>query len=157
MRRHSIRTLMSFVVVSAVGLAALRGADEIWAGMLLLSDLAAVGAAVLGAAILRGRERAWCAGFAFFGGGYLALTFGPWLSESFEPHLGTTHLLRHLYGRMIPSPAQTEAEIESLRLSRSELSDQVRQSVARLAKLRRPGPSWPSRRRSRQWTRSLAL
>ena len=77
MRRYSIRTLMALVVVSAVGLAALRGADETWAGMLLLAALAAVGAAVLGAAILRGRERAWCAGFAFFGGGYLALDLRP--------------------------------------------------------------------------------
>ena len=129
MRRYSIRTLMALVVVSAVGLAALRGADATWAGLLLLTALAAVGAAVLGAAILRGRERAWWAGFAFFGGGYLALTFGPWLSESFEPHLGTTHLLRHFYGRMIPAPAQTEAEIETLRLSRSELADQVRRTM----------------------------
>ena len=86
---------MVFIVVSAISLAALRGADETWAGMLLLAALAAVGAAVLGAAILRGRERAWCAGFACFGGGYLAITFGPWLSDSFEPRLGTTHLLEY--------------------------------------------------------------
>jgi hypothetical protein len=45
--RVSISTLMSFVLISAVGLAALRNASEVWAGMMLLAAMAAVGAAVL--------------------------------------------------------------------------------------------------------------
>jgi hypothetical protein len=55
MRRFTIRTLMSAIVVSAIGLAALRNASDLWAGFMLLVALAAVGVAVLGAIILRGR------------------------------------------------------------------------------------------------------
>ena len=43
MRRFSLRTLMAFIVVSAVGLAALRNANEFWAGIMLLALLAASG------------------------------------------------------------------------------------------------------------------
>ncbi len=63
MRRISIRTLMAFVLVSAVGLAALRNANELWAGMMLLVAMAALGGAVLGLILMRGRERAWWLGF----------------------------------------------------------------------------------------------
>src|SRR6266436_1870509 len=100
MRRFSIRTLMAFVLVSAVGLAALRNASDLWAGMMLLVALAAVGVAVLGAVILRGRERCGWAGFAFFTGGYLALAIAPWLSDTFQAQLGTTHLLRYVHSQV---------------------------------------------------------
>ena len=59
MRGFSIRTLMAFVLVSAIGLAALRNAGDLWAGMMMQVALTAVGVAVLGAVLLRGRERAW--------------------------------------------------------------------------------------------------
>ena len=36
-RRLSIRTLMAVILASAVGLAALRNANEVWAGMMLES------------------------------------------------------------------------------------------------------------------------
>ena len=39
MRRFSIRSLMAFVLVSAVGLAALRSKNDIWMGILLLISL----------------------------------------------------------------------------------------------------------------------
>ena len=106
MRRFSIRSLMAFVLVSAVGLAALRTAGDLSAGMVLLVTLAAIGTAMMGAVILRDRERYWWAGFAFFGGGYLALALGPWLSDTFHPQLGTTHLLNEIYRRMHPSIVQ---------------------------------------------------
>jgi MFS family permease len=123
MRRFSIRTLMAFVLVSAIGLAALRNANDLWAGMLLLLALAAVGAAMMGAVILRGRERYWWAGFAFFGGGYLAFAVGPWLSDTFQPQLGTTLSLDHLRKLMFASgaPALRDAEAESLLLEEQKL------------------------------------
>ena len=91
MRRISIRTLMAFVLVSAVGLAALRNASDPWAEMMLLVALVAAGVAVLGAALMRGRERAWWLGFAVFGGGYLAATLrnGPGITSRFQFGLGT--------------------------------------------------------------------
>jgi hypothetical protein len=103
MRRFSIRSLMAFVLVSAVGLAALRNSSELWAGVMLIVVLAAVGVAVLGVVILRDRGRYWWLGFAVFSGGYLALAFGPWLSDTFRPQLGTTYLLGHLRNVMFPS------------------------------------------------------
>ncbi len=100
MRRFSIRTLMAVVLVSGVGVAALKNASDLWDGLPLLAALAAVGVAVMGAVNLRGRERCWWAGFAFFGGGYLALAVGPWLSDTFEPQYGTTYVLKEVHSRI---------------------------------------------------------
>ena len=87
MKRFSIRTLMAFVLVSAVGLAALRSATELWAQMMLMTSLFAVGVAVVGASLMQGRERAWWLGFAVFAGGYLALSVGPSVGDPFRQQL----------------------------------------------------------------------
>jgi hypothetical protein len=122
MPRFLIRTLMAFIIVSAVGLAALRNADELWAGMMLLVALATLGTAILAAINLGGRERAWWQGFALFSGGYLVAAFGP-----VQFHLATTQLLITMHP-VITSPgtgppvypflwrqrAQALAEIERL-------------------------------------------
>src|SRR5262249_32339246 len=97
---------MAFIVVSAVGLAALRNANELWAGLMLLFTLEAVGAAILGVILTRGRERAWWLGFAFFGAGYLALTVAPWVSHLTRLQLGTPHLIGHLRRLMFASDEQ---------------------------------------------------
>jgi hypothetical protein len=133
MRRPSIRTLMTFVVVTAVGLASLRNADNLWVGIWLLTALAAVGAALLGAAILRGRERAWWAGFALFCGGYLAISVGPGLSDTFEPRLGTTQLLRYAHARISPLPDLVPGEILSLETDLRQRVEQL-ESVKRVAR-----------------------
>ena len=131
MRRFSIRTLMAFVLVSAIGLAALRNASDLWAGMMLLLALAAVGIAVMGSVILRGCERCWCAGFAFFGGGYLALAVGPWLSPWFRTQLGTTQLLDYVQSQVETefdtdrAQASTRKLLASLRLQRAELTQEL--------------------------------
>ncbi len=120
MRRFSIRSLTAFIVVAAIGLAALRNASDLWAGMLLLLALAAVAIAMMGAVILRGGERYWWAGFAFFGGGYLAVAVGPWLSDTFQPRLGTTQVLRHAHDRImaLACPTLDDAELADLRMRR---------------------------------------
>jgi hypothetical protein len=107
MQRTSVRGLMALIVVCAVGLAALRNANALWAGMLPLAALAAVGVAVLGAVILRGKERDWWLGFALFGGGYLGVTIGPLLSDSVQRQPGTTHLLEYVHARVISSSIAT--------------------------------------------------
>ena len=57
MRRFSIRAIMTIIVISAVGLAALRNANDWWSGTMLLLSLAATGTGVLGTLFLRGRDR----------------------------------------------------------------------------------------------------
>jgi hypothetical protein len=116
MPRLSIRSLMALIVVAGVSLAALRNANAIWAGMLLMVALAAVGVAVMGTVILRGKERYWWAGFAFFGGGYLALTFAPSLGDTFRPRLGTSLLLEYVHARV------ADSSISSFEVSRADPS-----------------------------------
>jgi hypothetical protein len=118
MRRFSVRSLMALVFVCAVGMAAFRGAGDLWGGILLLVALAAVGAAVMGAVILRGLEKYWWAGFAFFGGVYLALAFGPWLSDTFQSQLGTTHLLGQIRVRMHPLIVPIQGDLAALEVDR---------------------------------------
>ena len=107
MRRISIRSLMAVVVFAAVGLAALRNANQLWAAMMLTVALAAVGVAAIGAAIVRGEQRCWCAGFAFLGGGYLTLTFAPGFSTEVGLRLLTTTTLHYSYSQFIASSTQT--------------------------------------------------
>jgi hypothetical protein len=99
MRRFSIRALMAVIVVSAVGLAALRNANDWWAGIMLLLALVAFGTALLGAIFLQGRNRAWWTGFALFCGGYLALTLVPVVSTEIAPKLLTTQLLDYVHSQ----------------------------------------------------------
>jgi membrane protease YdiL (CAAX protease family) len=124
-RRVSIRSLMTFVVVSAVGLAALRNAGDQWAGMMLLAALAALGSATLGALILRGKERYWWAGFALFSGGYLVLAFGPWFAENVRPQLGTTHLLTYVQQKMHARNRPLEGDLASAQTSHDSLLAQI--------------------------------
>jgi hypothetical protein len=77
MLRFSVRTLMALVLGTAIGFAALRNANEFWGGLMVLAAVGSFGAAVLGAIILRGQERFSCAGFAFFGIGYLLIALDP--------------------------------------------------------------------------------
>ncbi len=133
MRRPSIRTLMASIIVTAVGLASLRNADDLWVGIWLLTAVAAVGAAILGAAILRGRERAGWAGFALFCGGYLVISVGPSLGDTYGPRLGTTHALRYVHGRISVAPDATRNELALLEQERPGLVSQV-QRVKRVTR-----------------------
>jgi hypothetical protein len=113
--RFTIAGLMGLVVVVAVGVAALRFASETWAGLLLMSTFAVLGASVLVFHERTGANRAWWRGFALFGWGYLALAMGPWASEAIAPHLPTTLGLDALYARM---HLEGEAQPQRLALTR---------------------------------------
>jgi hypothetical protein len=123
MRRISIRTLMAFVVVSAVGLAALRNGGELWVAILLLLALAAAGVAILGAALMRGREQAWWLGFVVFEGAYLVAALGP-----MRPELATTLALSYVHSRIDGESANDAilARIISLRSSVFTLKMKIR-------------------------------
>src|SRR5437764_1137610 len=99
MRRFTILTLMAGITVLAIGLAALRDANAVWAGVLLLATLLLLGTAALGVIYGQGRSRAGWLGFSLFGGTYLAMVIGPWLAESIGEKLPTTQALRYVHSR----------------------------------------------------------
>jgi hypothetical protein len=103
MHRFSIRTLMAVILVSAIGLAALRNANGIWAGLMMQFALAAVGVAAIGAVISRGCERYWWTGFWVFAGGYLVLVFAPGVSTEISPKLLTTQFLAYVHSQVTVS------------------------------------------------------
>ncbi len=67
---------------------------------------------------MRGDERVWWAGCAFFGAAYLALSFSPWLSDTLLPQLGTSQLLGRIHGWMHPSIVQMEGDLVYLQAAR---------------------------------------
>src|SRR5262249_55888089 len=104
--RVSIGSLMCVVLVSAVGLAALRFASELLAGGMFLLTSVVLAVAVLGAIYARPRARARWLGFALFGWGYLLLAFGPWFAEM-RPLLPTSKLFEYLAPRVQEPQAYT--------------------------------------------------
>src|SRR4051794_8501084 len=101
MRRFSILGLMGLIVALAIGLAALRGANEYWAGGLLLATPVLLCVALVGALCGKKRSRAGRLGFAVFGGAYFALAFLG-LSEANLAKLPTSMLLRFVTERVVP-------------------------------------------------------
>jgi hypothetical protein len=106
MRRFTILNLMGIVLALAVAIAALRNADDSWAGGLLLATPVLLGVVLLGAAYSAGRRRAGRLGFVVFGGGYFALAFLG-LSEPNLAKLPTSWLLAFVHQRVAPPQAFT--------------------------------------------------
>jgi len=74
--RFSIAGLMGFVVVFALGFAALKAADETWSSVCYTLVLTAMIVAILNAVQSRGKARAYWVGFAVAGSAYAGLVFG---------------------------------------------------------------------------------
>ena len=106
MRRFTILGLMGVVLGMAVAIAALRNADDYWAGGLLLTTVMLIGVATLGACYHSGRRRAGRLGFAVFAGGYFALAFLG-LSPNHLAKLPTSWLLSYVHQRVEPRRART--------------------------------------------------
>lgn len=102
MRRISIKSMMLYVSFIAVGLAALRNANDAWSGVILLLVILSLGSALLGVMHQRGRDRAWWQGFALFLGSYLILAFGPWFWTLINPIMGTSQLFKYLSESVTP-------------------------------------------------------
>jgi hypothetical protein len=100
-RRFTILGLMGLVLGLAVAIAALRNADDCWAGGLMLATALLIGVVTLGAVYDSGRRRAGRLGFAVFGGGYFALAFLG-LSDQNLAKLPTTWLLLYVHTRVLP-------------------------------------------------------
>jgi hypothetical protein len=99
MRRFTILGLMGLVLGVAIAVAALRNADDYWAGGLLLATALLIGVLTLGAVYHRGRRRAVRLGFVVFGGGYFAVAFLG-LSDQNVAKLPTTWVLAYVHQRV---------------------------------------------------------
>jgi hypothetical protein len=110
MPRFTILGLMALILGAAVGVAALRNADDNWAGGMMLATALLIGVATLGAVYQSGRRRAGRVGFAVFAGGYFALAFLG-LSEPNLTRLPTTSLLRYVHEKVAPTPMYLTATV----------------------------------------------
>jgi hypothetical protein len=97
MRRISVAGLMAVVVFCGVGLAALRNASDLWAGILLQLTLLTFGISTIAVVCRHGRERARWFSFSLFGVGYMLIAFTTW-GAKIEPVLVTTQLFRWVNG-----------------------------------------------------------
>lgn len=103
-KRVSIAGLMGIVLVVSFGLAVMREATEILAGLMFLATCGVLALSVVGLACRGKAERAWWLGFALFGWGYLALAF--WFPE-YTPQLPTMILVETWMsnaGAPVPQP-----------------------------------------------------
>jgi hypothetical protein len=107
MRRFKIRGLMMAVVATAVSVAALRDANDLWAGVFMLFVAGLLGAAILGSIHLRDRAGAWWLGFAIFEAGYLIIAFG--MLEKFGEWLPTGWLIAYVHNYIARPPQQAIA------------------------------------------------
>jgi hypothetical protein len=128
MRTFSIRIMMGAIIAVAISLTALRNANEIWAGMIMLVVVAAIGIAVLGAIFLQGHKQAWWVGFGLFGGGYLAFAVGPWFINTFQPILSTTHVLKAIQPLIIRTASKDEVDLKQWRAKRDELEARLQEA-----------------------------
>jgi len=99
--RASIAWLMGVVLVTAIGLAALRSPDDTWAGVIFYSAAGVLGLAFVGVVHGKLAERAWWLGFVLFGAGYLALAF--WC-QFFLPTPPITSLLAAIEPHVVVLP-----------------------------------------------------
>jgi hypothetical protein len=104
MKRLTILSLMGLVLALAVAIAALRNADDYWAGAMILATPLLFCVAAIGALCGEDRSRDRRLGFAILGGGYFALAFLG-LSDQNLSRLPTVRLLAYVHQRV--SPPQT--------------------------------------------------
>lgn len=95
MRRYSfsIRGLMAFIVILALGLVALRTPSRIWMNAWYSIAIGSVTFAVPAAFATVDERRAFWIGFAITGGVYFLFTLGPWVGDESFHHFITTTIL----------------------------------------------------------------
>jgi len=130
MKQSSVAGLMGLIVACAIGLAALRGANELWAGLLSLLTTALLGVAILNVIHREGLARARWIGFLVFAGGYLMLTCGPWSSDGFGSGLATTQIFVSIHERVRPNPVIGTDPYERLNLQRDQLLQKLNRTRA---------------------------
>lgn len=98
--RFSMAALMGVVGLLAVGLAALKSANQLWVGLTTTIVLGVLLFAILGFIHSTGPMRRFWSGFAVFGWGYLVFIYAPWFHNNVGAYLPTNYLLQSLYSIM---------------------------------------------------------
>jgi hypothetical protein len=105
-RRFTILSLMGLVLVLGIAIAALRNADDYWAGGMILATPFLLGVALIAALCGDERSRTRRLGFAILGGGYFVLAFLG-LSEPYRTLLPTSRLLAYVHQQVAPPQTLT--------------------------------------------------
>ena len=117
--RLTVASLLGIVAVAALGLAGIRSATTLWTSAAATLTLGLFLGAVLGAWMLRGKEQAFCLGFALFGIVYLVLVNWDWVGAQFGHDL--TAGLGDLAESLVPRPVATPASRPGFPPNPSEL------------------------------------
>jgi hypothetical protein len=100
--RLTLASLLGIVAVIALGLAGIRSATTVWTSAASTITLGLFLGAVLGGGLLRGKEQAFCLGFALFGIVYLVLVNWDWVGGQFGHDL--TAGIVDLAESVVPTP-----------------------------------------------------
>lgn len=139
--RFSVATLMGLVLVSAIGLVALRDANELWAGVMCMITFGLLGTALLSVVYLRDREQARWLGFLIFAGSYLLISLGPWAVGSTERYLVTAQALRYVHTKVALPSSVLVSRIQQLQSIRGKLADRLRETQRRVRNTNDPALS----------------
>ena len=101
MKRITILSLMGLILALAVSIAALRNADDYWAGGMMMATPLVLCVALIGSLCGKDRFRVRRLGFAILGGGYFALAFLG-ISEPNLARLPTSWLLLYVHQQVAP-------------------------------------------------------
>jgi hypothetical protein len=107
--RFSIASLLAWVALLGLGIAALRSGSPLWANAWFSLAIGALTVAILAAVYRRGSRRAYWVGFASCGWVYMLLALGPWNESLVGPYLVTTAVLDLLYPHVVPPDAPAPA------------------------------------------------
>lgn len=125
MRRSAILGLFLAGAVTAVGMMALRNANPVWLGIVLLATVGALALSVVGSVQSAGWSRAWWFGYATFGWIYFAFAFAPGLSDKVQPRLATTNALDYLHAEVVAFTRPMRDQIQELQDIRKLLVRQI--------------------------------
>jgi hypothetical protein len=94
-QKPAVIWLTGFTLVASAAVVGSRFAPGLWAGVVFLLTCVMIATATVGAVLGRNRRRMMWVGAAFFGSGYMFLTFGR-SADAGWPYPPTTHLLNAL-------------------------------------------------------------
>jgi hypothetical protein len=113
MRRVSIRSVMAFIIVAGISLAAIRIGSPPWSGAMFSITFFTMVCSLLGVALTCGLRRVYWSGFAALGWSYLLLMYAPWVDRKVGPFLLAPQLFPAL-AEVLDSDNQAAGGLQSV-------------------------------------------